>query len=360
MPSVRAEIVFVAFCFSFAGAVEGHDYDGNDFATEWVSYDSGLGASFFVFPETALGRPSVDTDYYGARRPVVPVYPEWKPDAIVTIGVGGHLILKFNHKVADDENNSYGLDFIVFGNAMAVIDGINNWDYGDPGAVILKSGQVGSELGKVSVSQDGVDWYSFDRGPYADSFAPTLGRVYDPNDPNNGYEGWDNRWWGEATNPTLPIDPNFQAGDFAGKSVAEFCAAYGNSAGGTGFDLEWLASEDYQGLSVDPNTGRRWIQYVKIECTAVDPEEGPLPEIDAVSDVSCCGDYKHPFPVGDISHNCAVDLEDLEILCGYWLCEISDSNDPAKAADIYKDDIVNLYDFALVGSSWLRCNAGYE
>ena len=342
-------------CLCFGAVARAYDYGPNDLVTEVVSYDAGSGAGYYDYPDSALGRPTIDTDYYGALRPVVSVYPSWLPGDIVTVGVGGHLTLKFSHKVADDKNNPYGFDFIVFGNAMQAIDGVNPWTYGDPCDVKIKTSQSDSEFGKVSVSQDGATWYTFENGPFADSFAPTLGREYDPANPNDSYEGWVNLWWGEVTNPTLPFDPNLEPNDFKGASVAQMCEAYGSSAGGTAFDLQNLAPEDYEALSIDPNTGRRWIQYVKIECTATDPEQGPLPEVDAISDVSCCGDYKHAFPVGDVSEDCTVDYEDLRLLSYYWLAEISDQNDPAKSADIYEDAIVNFRDFALIEANWLGC-----
>lgn len=337
------------------GTAYSYSYDANDFACEVVSYYSGEGASFWVLPQAALGRPSIDTVYSGVLRPVVPVYPEYRPSEIVTVGIGGHLVLKFNHKVCDDEKNPYGMDFIVFGNAMMEINGSTMWNYGDPAALLIASGLVGSEFGRVSVSQNGVDWFSFSQGPFADSFAPTLGRVYDPNNPCGDYPGWNNLWWSGLTDPTLPLDPNVRPEDFAGKTLAYFCYRYGNSAGGTAFDLKWLNPQDYLSLAVDPVSGSRWIQYIAIDCNSTDPDD-PLPEIDAVSDVSCCGDYRHPIPAGDINYDCKVDMIDLEIMCLYWLYPTDGSDNPAKAADLYKDteNIVDFRDFCVLANSWLQ------
>lgn len=346
---MKKRVIFLIVCFWIAATARGYDFDANDFAREVVSYLAGEGASYYIFPQSALGRPSVDTDYYGAARPVVPVYPEWRAGQIVTIGVGGHLILKFNHKVSDDENNPYRIDFIVFGNAMAALGFENTWVYGDPSSTFIRSGQVNCEYGKVSVSQDGIVWYSFEGGPWGDSFAPILGRVFDPNNPCDVYPGWDNFWWGEVTNPTLPMEPNIEPNDFFGSSVAEMCMAYGQSAGGTGFDLRWLA--DFELLSVDEN-GRRWIQYIKVECMSVDTE-GPLPEVDAVSDVGCCGDYKRPFIPGDINKDCRIDYEDLAIVAYYWMSEVNEQNCGGQSADIYKDGVIDFFDFAVLGESWL-------
>lgn len=337
--------------FCFAAGVDASGIDANDFAWQVINYSPGLGARFFTYPQAALGRPAVDTDYYGSNRPVVPVFPQWKPTDVVTVGVGGQLALKFNHKVCDDEKNPYGFDFIVFGNAMFIIDGSSLYDYSDPCSNFLKSGQVRAELGKVSVSQDGITWFSFDDGPYADSFAPTLGRIFDPNNPVY-YPGWENLWWSGETDPTLPLDPNVDPNDFAGKSLAELCFAYGKSAGGTAFDLKNLA--DFNKLTIDPNSGQRWIQYIKIECLDTDPE-GLLPEVDAVSDVSCCGDYKHPFPAGDINRDCCTDPDDLEILCRNWLIDV-DRLKGEYLADLYQDSdkIINFKDLAVLAGNWLE------
>lgn len=347
-------------CALAGSAALGYEYDANDFALWVAGYDAGQGAGYYTDPWTAVGRPSVDTDYWGSWRPVVTVYPEWLPTALVTVGVDGKLILKFDHRLADDRNNAYGIDFIVFGNGFQTIGGLMEWTYGEPNAVRIKTGQVESELGRVSVSQDGLTWYSFEHGPWADSFAPTLGRVYNPNEPNTGYPGWENLWWGQVTNPTMPLDPNTEPGDFNGVTVAEMSMAYGESAGGTGFDLKWLDPNDYEALAEDVNTSRKWIRYVKIECTATNPEDGPLPEVDAVSDVSCCGDWKHRFPAGDVTGNCMVDMADVLMLSEYWLWEVTDPNAAAGQADVFKDGWVDFKDFAVLGGNWQMCTWGCE
>ncbi len=117
----------------------------------------------------------------------------------------------------------------------------------------------GSEPGNVSVSQDGVTWYSFttdpnfmaddpnfiklaaevEDGPFCDGFAPTLGRVYDPCHADASIGEW-NLWWAEPANPTLPVDPNLSFQALAGRSVARVAQTYGDSAGGTGYDIARL------------------------------------------------------------------------------------------------------------------------
>ncbi len=110
------------------------------------------------------------------------------------------MTLGFDHPVCDDENNPYGIDLLVYGNAMQTASG--GWTNGDPTATTVTQSCY-SEPGVISVSQDGVIWYSFttdtnfmsddpnyivldaneDDGPFCDNFAATLGRIYNT-DPN--------------------------------------------------------------------------------------------------------------------------------------------------------------------------------
>ena len=358
---LKRKRIFVALILlGFAAAAAAYDYDANDFAVEVVSYIEGAGVGFDVInfepynqPETSLGRPTVETTGDMDIGPntvmvVVPVYPAWRSFEVVTIGAGGELVLRFNHPVGDDENNLYGVDFIVFGNARWRIESGGSWGpAADPEAVTVGGGFY-VERGIVSVSQTGDpnepnDWYYFSNGPYADDFAPTAGYQWD--DVNDA--------WAQELDPTLPVDSNLTIAGFDGNSVAEIIDVYNGSAGGTGFDIEELDPNDYAALAVDANTGRKWIRYVKIEN---DPCSPWTPEVDAVADVSCCGDYKHLFPIGDLDEDCRVGYEDVALLCHYWLAEISNPNEPAVIADIYEDDIVNFYDWALVAVSWLECS----
>ena len=357
MFKVKTQIVFFAFCLGFSTAALAMDYDANDFASEVVNYVQGSGVGYDPFdfnyynnPQMALGRPTLETtgdspSTKAIPMPVVPVYPPFRAFEVVTIGNGGKLVLRFNHRVEDDENNPYGIDFIVFGNARWHIGSGGYWGPQSNPETVTVDSVFFREPGIVSVSQDGNNWYKFTTGPYADDFAPTASYKWD--DVNNV--------WSDELDPTRPIDPNLNPASFTGKSVAEVINIYNGSAGGTGFDLKWLAPNDYQALTVDPNTGQRWIQYIKIED---DPNGGTTvtTEVDAVADVSCCGDYKHPIVAGDINRDCRVDYRDLKIISDYWLAEISDQNTPAAAADIYEDNIVNFYDLALMAETWLRCN----
>ena len=81
--------------------------------------------------------------------PVVPVFPAWRTDQVVTVGTGGHLTLAFDHKVVDDPLNAFGVDLIIFGNsAQATSD--KYWDNTDPAAFTVSGGASG-EAGQVLV-----------------------------------------------------------------------------------------------------------------------------------------------------------------------------------------------------------------
>ncbi len=351
MPVIKIQFVLTMICMLPMVTARGYEYDANDFAVEVVEYIEGeapetdyIDGLPFNNPANALGRPTVDTtgDNWNVvwpflPAPVVDVYPSFRSFELVTVGDGGRLIVRFNHPVRDDENNPYGVDFIVFGNAQQKSGTGLFWQNKNPTTFIVNSSEfIGADEAIVSVSQDGINWYSFSSGPYADSFAPTFGRVYDGNNPDQSIGSW-NLWWGYPTDPTLPLDTALTPQNFVGKSVAEISQMYGESAGGTGFDLS--------------ESGMEWIEYVKSE-----GRNGSTPEVDAVADVSACGDWKHPYPGGDITHDCQVDYEDFALLSDFWLEVVTGPEEPAAAADIYGDNMINFKDWAIMADAWLQCS----
>ena len=351
----------------------GYIYDANDFATGWIEYyhngmlNDWLEGEPYDDPNTTLGRPTIDTpgdDLYISEdeaAPINPVCPASRYFEMVFLGEEGYITVEFNHPVRDDENNPYGIDFVVFGNALQEIGAQQTWANGDPALTTVGSGSL-IEPGIVSVSQDGITWYSFTNdsnfmsddpnfvklpgdandGPFCDTFAPTLGRVYDPCNPDTSIGEW-NQWWAEPTNPTFPLDPNLSFASFGGNTVAEICQVYGDSAGGTGFDISRV------NLPIDIDTGKKWFQYVRID----DKLNGGNAELDAVSDVSCCGDYRHPFPQADINEDCRVDFADYAILAEQWLNTTGELS--ADIAPEGGNGIVNFNDLAVVSENWLQC-----
>ena len=306
---------FTVFGFLLASAITGAQHwdpndlvagqwDPNDFAVEVVEYvpGSGIGrdtvtGQTYDDATAALGPPTALTGGDGwfipisETVPIVPVVAANRSYEVVTIGGGGSLTLRFSHPVADDKNNPYGIDLIVFGNAFQTVSGGGDWTNGDPEQTLV-GGQVFAEPALVSVSQDGVWWYSFEDGPFADGFAPTAGFR------------WDRirRTWGEPLDPTRPVDPALGPADCAGKNMAEMIDLYDGAAGGAGFDIGSL--------------GLDWIQYVRIENL---PDSSARSEVDAVADVAACGDYKRSRPGGDVNEDCRVDFADLAVIAENWM-----------------------------------------
>jgi len=270
----------------------------SEYATRVVEYISGSGIGFdtidlapFDDPLNALGRPTIDTTGEGIfvpetnPVPVVAVSPPFRAFELVSVGGGGRLTLAFDHPVLDEPDNPFGIDVIVYGNAFFNIEGGGSWLNGNPSNTTI-TGVVESEPGLVSVSQDGTNWFSLAGGPFADTFAPTLGRQFAPDQPVS-IPGMANAWWGSPTDPTFPLDPSVDATDIAGKTVAQAARLFGESSGGTGFDIAPLA------LPQHPVEGVKWFQFIRIERNGLFN-----PEVDAVADVA----PGLPYSLWQISH----------------------------------------------------------
>jgi len=283
----------------------------SDFATEVVDYSGGFGPSPYDDPNAVLGKPSTVCKNGGMDSPPEPDFRVKLVEAaynvdlgdekvVTTINPDEYITVKFDHKVVDYPGNLYGRDFIVFANScFQGIDPVNNSTNMNTYQLTI-GGQF--EQIKVSVSQDGLNWYCFDSGPYADDLFPTQAYKWDRNS---------NQWTDEEMDFTRPVDHNLSYADFEYISAANAIELYDGSGGGTGFDLKDLA--DYDSLKIDPNTGYRWIRYVRLEGYQIGGE------IDAVSDVAACGDPSHPYPVGDVNNDCRVNMVDFALLAGSWL-----------------------------------------
>jgi hypothetical protein len=321
-------VAILLLMVSFAAVAGAYQYDPNDFATDVVEYEKGtipvtlydiFTGTPFTYPEMAAldrptyittGDPNIGED---VDMPVVPVYSAFRWWEIVTIGNGGgRLTLKFNHPVANDRKNPYGIDFIVFGNAQQSKVTNADWKpWSDPNQVMV--GNITYyERGILSVSQDGQTWYTFTNGPYADDFAPTAGYRWDSA----------NHCWGEELDPTKPVNPALTPASMNGKTVAQMIDTYDGSAGGTGFDIGRF--------------GLEWILYVRIDDN---PAYGSTTEIDAVSDVAACGDYKHPFPSGDLNQDCRVNMQDFSMAAERWM---------------------GVTDISMIVQHWLECTWNCE
>ncbi len=234
------------------------------FATEVVDHSASLtGSGLYNDPNDLLGKPTTVIPGMGGQSHVSIVEPAWGNNAITTFNTGDWAIVKFDHQVTNDPNNPYGLDFIVYGNSFFVGSGTvyNTTNH----STYKITGSLFAEPVKISVSQNGVDWYTYDSGPYGDSYYPTNPWVWDP----ALYAAAGCGWTTQENDYAKPVDPSLTAADFktAGTSYAAMLL-YDGSAGGTGFDLA--------------ETGWDWIQYIKV--AGVSGFSGG--EIDAFADVA--------------------------------------------------------------------------
>ena len=345
----NCQLILAVFCCN-AAVIGAYQFDANDFASSIISSQGSFGPAPYDNPAAVLAKPS--TWIYDSEEDEIfacsLVYSAWSTtsdgnELVVTISSDSNIVIGFNHPVRGDTQNLYGIDFIVFGNSRFEGDGWVDPNTNMEAYYLLNPTSVYTEPVLVSVAQEpNGPWYTFSNGPYSDSLFPTNAFAWDSNTHS----------WGEELNWLKPVDPNLGTADFDGLSAAEAISLYDGSAGGTGFDLKWLDPNDYEQLDTDPNTGCKWIKYIKVEYKSGSAQPG---EIDAFADVACCGDYKHPFPAGDIDKNCLVDLYDLKLLTDYWLFEIIAPEDPADKADLHDDDKVDFKDFALLAQTWLNC-----
>ncbi len=238
--------------------------DASIFATELVSNSASLdGSGQYNDPNDLLGKPTTMVPVWGGGTSHASlVEAAWGDNVITTFNAGDWAVVKFDHQVADDPGNPYGLDFIVYGNAF--FTGTGGWvsDTTDHRNFMLGGGIFGESV-LVSVSQDGENWYSYDNGPYGDGYFPTNPWVWSPDQ----YDSAGNGWTGIENDYATPVDPSLTASDFTGSSYAAMLL-YDGSAGGTGFDLA--------------ESGFAWIQYIKVEGTG-DFTGG---EVDAFADVA--------------------------------------------------------------------------
>lgn len=206
----------------------------SDFALRVVAFDH-LGGSPYGDPQSVLGKPTTWIAEVGNAVPVACslVYGAWNvaPDGsplIVTLGnaqQAGHLMVEFDPPLTHDANHWYGKDLIVFGNAFwsanALVNGAS-----DMNAVRIVGASVFAEPVTVSVSPDGVQWFTYST-PTADGYFPTQAFVW------NAAQ----HTWGQEQDWTKPVNPAVTPSQFAGKTAADAIALYDGSAGGTAFDL---------------------------------------------------------------------------------------------------------------------------
>lgn len=151
-------------------AADGGSIRADRFVTTVVSFTPGPCAGFGSarMPDVVLGPPSGAGDRSGGLD-------------VVSLGIGGEIVLSFEpNAIVDGE----GADFIVFENAF--------FAGGDPA---LPS----ADLAEISVSEDGVDWKTFDCAP-------------GPAAPYGTCAGW-HPVYSAPENGVSPMDPTVAGGD---------------------------------------------------------------------------------------------------------------------------------------------------
>ncbi|WDP90915.1 MAG: hypothetical protein HUN04_14910 [Desulfobacter sp.] len=255
---IAATIAALFFTVSWAQA--------SPFATELVDHSASLdGSGAYNDPNDLLGKPAeYCAGWPSGNDHISIVEPSWGNGFITTFNEGDWATIKFDHRVEDDPDNPYGLDFIVYGNSFFSGNGFVS-DTTDHNTYTLGGGLFSEDI-TISVSQNGTDWYKYENGPTGDGLYPTNPWIWSA----ELFAETGNGWTDQQNDFTKPVDPSLTAADFAGTS-ADAMALYDGSAGGTGFDLA--------------ESGMEWIQYIKIE--------GAGGEIDAVADVAAAA----PVPV---------------------------------------------------------------
>jgi hypothetical protein len=198
------------------------------FATTVVSYEKGVGfASNFTNATAALGAPTSSSS-------VTPYAPPFSTSQLVSIGAGGWLTLQLGTPVLNNPANSFGVDFLIFGNSFFVVTN-------GSGVSAITSGDIFSSSGstRVEVSADASEWFTLDA-----SLAPTVGKLFPTDGPGN---------------PFVAVNPGLTNADFAGLNLAGVRSLYNGSAGGAGFDLAW--ARDSEGNFVDLPSAN----YVRID-----------------------------------------------------------------------------------------------
>jgi|TARA_B100000959_G_C14945365_1_gene609630 hypothetical protein len=279
----------------------------NPFADSVISYDAGTGATDgYTDPTAAIGEPTRFTGE-GVWPSVVSQFnPPFMTNELVSIGIGGELVLSFNEPVLDDPTNPFGIDLIVFGNT-GFIDG--SW----PSGVV--DGMFSNDGGQLEVSTDGETWVLVE-GISVDDAWPTCGFV--------DSDIYDDIPGNETTNFTLSIDPRLTLDHVNGQGFAALHNYYSTSGGGVPVDLA--------------STGLASISFVRITAS---PNAELSPEIDGVSDVA-------PQMPGDVDMNGVVNVSDLlEAVANFGAMPLG-----GPLADFNGDFMIDVSDLLTIIGNW--------
>ena len=231
-----------------------YTFDANDFAVEVVASTGLSGSGLYNDPQAVLGRPTlrfddslnpnvVDLHRAKLNEGVYNTGPAGEK-LVTTVAAGTSITVRMGRLVENDPQNPFGVDFVVFGNSFYTGSGGGDGFVGDDTNLnnFTLDGNLFDEPTGVSVSPDGVNWYRYENGPFADSAFAT-----------NSYR-WDSAaaaWTDQESDPTLPVDPALAA-QLAGRTGADVLDnVYAGSAGGTGFDLAESGFDAIRFIRVD-------------------------------------------------------------------------------------------------------------
>lgn len=228
---------------------------GEPWADEVISYNPGtVPSGSYNTPQTALGEPARFTGACFGFPAVVSLFNSpFCDNEIVQIAEGGSLVVRFDEPIRDDASHSFGVDFLVFGNAFYI-------DTDFPNGVIGDGAPFGTDSMRVQVSSDGVDFR--DLGEFAEGQFPTQG--YRDSGPFDVMPG------SVLTDFTKPVNPALGPADFAGLSFAQALSLYDGSGGGTPIDIS--------------SSGLSEVRFVKIHVPEVADADVTV-EIDAFATV---------------------------------------------------------------------------
>jgi hypothetical protein len=252
------------------------------YAVELAASHGPFGPSLYNDPMSVLGEPTslaVNFDPVVGNAPfhITLVEPAYNRDVdgqkvIVTLNrsstnggyVYGSVTAKFDHPITDDPANPYGVDFEVFGNTFYVGGGYVG-DKSDMRTYNLVGGAFAEPM-RVSVSPDGVNWYTYTNGPFCDATFPTHGYEWDADQFDATGNGWTKKRM-DFTKPVNPVLDSFLGAPGVTLPAADAIRLYAGSGGGTGFDLA--------------ESGFGSIQYIRVEGA----DGYYAGEVDAFSDV---------------------------------------------------------------------------
>ncbi|MDI6828783.1 MAG: hypothetical protein QME62_09890 [Armatimonadota bacterium] len=275
-------LCFLCACMISSPALAGR------FASTVVEYSPGPGQWVnnpkFNNPSKALGPPQGGT------------VSEPCNESLVSLGDGGYIVLAFDHPVWDDPRNPYGLDCIVFGNAV--------WVGGDPTYRWQEPAFIEISMDKNGNGLADDEWYLVLPNKLPSQL---IGSPAD--DCDTGYSATILRNYAEYT-PTLALPPGKTPEEFY--TVPDRRSVEGDqqslliddgSGGGDAFDIVEAVKQVSPGVPAQP------LQYANLPCfhfiritdALVGDHAGILGEISAEVDaVSCVSPLTDPTPVGEV------------------------------------------------------------